>query len=81
MRNEPHKWRWYQFSLRTLLTAVTLFVVLLGGGFAIWRLGDELPPANTTDPGVVARAGTRPLHEQRTEAARKAFEDIEIGHL
>ena len=79
MSDETPKRRWYRFSLLTLLICVTLFVLVLGGGFAVWRLVDESPPVANGGPYSVNQAGAPPLDEQRTALAHKAFEDVSLG--
>ena len=73
------KRRWCRFSLLTLLVVVTLFVVLLGGGFATWRFVVESPPDQNADSGSGGQAGSPPLDEQRVAAAREALESAVIS--
>ena len=77
MVTDTHKRRWNQFSLKTLLVVMTVFVVLLGGGFAIWRFVDEYPLA-TGGPYSVHQDGSPPLDEQRVATAREALEHTYI---
>ncbi len=42
MKNSKLKLRWWQFSLRKFFIAVTLFTVLIGGGFRLREWGRQL---------------------------------------